>query len=275
MLNLAELEQFVAFADNGTLLKVSEELHISQPTLTRSMRHVEEAFGVPLFIHGKNRLELNETGNTAVAYARKLLADERHAVAMVQAFDQNMRTITVASCAPAPLWNLLPRLSSKYPKKTISSNLRPVSDIPSDVMQERCDIGILPYAYTKKDLSCIPFFTEKLSVCVPKDHVLASYRELSFEMLNGYNCLLRNDIGFWLDLCHSKMPSSKFLVQANNFELEELIRTSTLLCFATNYSNPSEGLFENRNIIPLTDKEATVTYHLICRHDKKALITLN
>ena len=49
MLNLVELEQFVSFADNGTLSKAAEVMHSSQPTITRTMRHVEKAFGVVLF----------------------------------------------------------------------------------------------------------------------------------------------------------------------------------------------------------------------------------
>ena len=48
MLNLLELEQLIAFADLGTLSKAAEELHISQPTLTRTMKNLEAAFGVPL-----------------------------------------------------------------------------------------------------------------------------------------------------------------------------------------------------------------------------------
>lgn len=34
------------------------------------MQHVERDFGVPLFIRGKNKLELNETGIEAVRYAK-------------------------------------------------------------------------------------------------------------------------------------------------------------------------------------------------------------
>ena len=102
MIDLYELRQLTAFADLGTLSKVAEEFHISTPSVTRSMQHLEDAFGVPLFIRGKNRIELNDTGNTAVEYARKLLAEAEQAVAQVRAFDQRQRTILVKSCAPAP-----------------------------------------------------------------------------------------------------------------------------------------------------------------------------
>ena len=167
MLDLTELEQFVSFAENGTLLKVSEIMNISQPTLTRNMRHIEEAFGVSLFTRGKNRLELNDTGWKAVEYAKQLLNEEKNAVQLVQEFDRKMRSITVASCAPAPLWTLLPKLSLQYPDNTISSRLYETGDIISDIEQEIIDIGILPYACTDEGLAVTPFLSEHLSVCIP------------------------------------------------------------------------------------------------------------
>lgn len=121
MLNLLELEQLVAFADCGTLSKAAETLHLSQPTITRTMQHLEEEFGVSLFLRGKNRITFNETGQKAVEQARKLLRDAREAVEQVRAFDQRLHTITVQSCAPAPLWTLLPVLSREFPERTISS----------------------------------------------------------------------------------------------------------------------------------------------------------
>jgi len=84
MLDLHELQQLVAFADLGTLSKVAEEGHISTPSITRSMKTVEESFGVPLFERSKNRIALNETGKAAVEAARKLLAEADEAVRQVR-----------------------------------------------------------------------------------------------------------------------------------------------------------------------------------------------
>ena len=269
MLDLLEMEQLIAFADCGTLSKASEQLHISQPTLTRTMKHVEEAFAVPLFVRGKNKIALNETGMQAVEYARKLLTDAENAVSQVQAFHARMHTIVVESCAPAPLWFLLPRLSSDFPAQTISSRLAEISEITEDVASGRSEIGIMPYAVSAEGIEGIPIIREELSVCIPKEHHLADRQSLSFAELNGFNCLLASEIGFWNEMCRRKMPASRFLIQNDEFALRELIRESTLPCFTTNLVEPDAEHLRGRRIIPVTDPEANVTYYMIYQSGKK------
>ena len=81
--------------------------------------------------------------------------------------------------------------------------------------------------------------------------------------LNGFNCLLRDEIGFWSNLVKKKMPASRFLVQTDEFEFEELARNSTLLCFSSNKAASLNQALKERRLIPLTDPEVNVTYHLI------------
>lgn len=283
MLDLNELEQFVTFAKYGTLSKTAEILNISQPTITRTMQHVEEAFEVTLFERGKNRIALNETGEKAVECAEKLLREAENAIQTVQTFDKNMHTIKVESCAPAPLWTLLPDLTARFHENMISSRMTAIKEIVRHVREGECDIGILPgplKAYenaecemqeekAEKDLVDVSYLREKLNVCIPKDHELAEKEELTMAQINGFNCLLRDQIGFWTDLCHEKMPASKFLVQTDEFAFEELIRASTLFYFTTNFATDVNHLLKGRKVIPLTDPEADVTYHLICRKEKE------
>lgn len=53
------------------------------------MHDVEDAFGVPLFHRGKNRIELTDTGEVAVEQARSLLSEAEKAVETVQTFERN------------------------------------------------------------------------------------------------------------------------------------------------------------------------------------------
>ena len=62
MIEIHLFEQLVAFASCGTLSAAAEQLHISQPALSRSMQRLEDELGVKLFDRQKSRLTLNENG---------------------------------------------------------------------------------------------------------------------------------------------------------------------------------------------------------------------
>lgn len=270
MLNLEELEQFITFSDMGTLSLAAEKLHISQPTITRSMQHLEEVFGVTLFIRGKNRITLNETGIKAVEQARQVLSAADNALKSVREYDKSLHTITVSSCAPAPLWYVLPALAASYPSMTIASSLKGIPTILEELSAGLCQLAILPMDIPSDDYVTTPFLEENLSVCVPLSHNLAVKSSVTFSELNGFNFLLRSEIGFWDEMCRTKMPSSKFLVQTDEFEFEELVRESSLPCFTTNLASDPKNLLADRKIIPVTDSEANVTYSLVCHSRNKA-----
>lgn len=269
MLDLNELEQLVVFADTGTLSLAAEHLHISQPTITRTMQHLEEAFGVPLFIRGRNKITLNDTGIKAVEQSRHLLASAENVLKNVRAYDQSLHTLTVDSCAPAPLWYVLPALSAAYPSMTIASSLKEPSTILEDLSSGACQLAILLQDVQSEHYLSIPFLKENLFVCVPFSHDLAANSAVTFSEINGFNFLLGSRIGFWDEMCRRQMPSSKFLVQTDEFAFSELIKESSLPYFTTNLVTDSKKLPTDRVRIPVTDPAANVTYYLVCSRANK------
>ncbi len=186
----------------------------------------------------------------------------------VRQFDQSLRTILVESCAPAPLWSLLPALSEQFPDKTISSRLEDIRLILCHVKDKSCEVGILPGPAEDETVECLPFVREELSVCLPPDHALAGRSSITLEMLNGYNCLLKSDIGFWSELCRKRMPASRFLVQTDEFEFRELASSSTLPYFVTDLALEADFV-KGRTVIPISDADANVTFHLIFRKEDR------
>ena len=111
MLETYQLQQLISVAENDTLTAAAEQLYISHSTLSRSIRKIEEELGVTLFERKKNRILLNENGKIAVEEARKVLKQLSILEERVQSFDRSRHTIAIASCAPAPLWSMLPFLN--------------------------------------------------------------------------------------------------------------------------------------------------------------------
>lgn len=263
MLNLEELKQLIAFSEMGTLSKVAETYHISTPSVTRSMRHIEEYFGVSLFSRSKNRIELNETGQAAVSYGKKLLEEAEQMTRQVRLVDEKQKTVTIKSCAPAPLWELLKEMNKIHRGKKISSQICKNEEVMRYIEKDECDLAILPFErempHWKKKL----WMKEQLYVCVTAQHVLADRKKLYFSELNGFNFLLRSELGFWDSLCREKMPASKFLVQTEDAVFDELVRESSLPCFTTDYILEVENPYPERVIIPIEDEEAKITFYLM------------
>lgn len=73
-MDIRTLRYFDEIARAGTISKAAENLHISQPPLSRSMQLLEEELGVPLFIRGKRRITLTPEGQFLRKRAEQMIA---------------------------------------------------------------------------------------------------------------------------------------------------------------------------------------------------------
>ncbi len=268
-MELFDLEQLAAFSDYGTLSKAAEKLHLSQPTLTKTMKRLEEEFQVSLFIRSKNKLELNENGKLAAEKAHKILSDSKEMIQLVRSFDRDRHTLSIGSCAPMPVFLLSQRATNLYKNLTITSELRGISDLIAGLLAEKYQIIILPYKPTEKEFVVKECGNETLFFVFPKTHRYAQKKELSLDDMDGENMLLFSGIGFWHDIVSAQMPHSRFLIQTERFDFNELTRSSILPYFATDATLRFSGIPDDRSIVPISDNEASVTYYMVCLSDKR------
>lgn len=273
MLELFQLEQLVAFADCGTLSKAAEQLHISQPTLTRAMQKLEDEFGVPLFQRTKNKLEFNENGQMASDYARELLEDAEEMVQKVRAFNRTRHTISIASCAPMPMFALIQKASRCCSGNTVSSEIKDSETLLNGLLEDVYQIIVLPFKPEGDDLYIKEWGSESLFFALPKEHPLANKDGLYMNELDGENMLLFSDIGFWHEIHKEKMPNSRFLIQTERFNFDELVQSSVLPSFVSDITIRILGKPDNRNVIPILDNEATATYFVVCKKSNKAKLS--
>lgn len=264
-MNVTELQQLVAMEGLGSFSEVARRFYVSTPTVTRNMARVEKYFGVELFSRGKNHVELTEAGHLAAAGARRTLRELEASVAEVRAFDRSLRTIDVVSCAPAPLWVLISRISRLYPGTSVTSRVADLAETEEALATGPCDVAVLPHPIESPEVTSTHLMDEHLYLCVPPDHALAGRDEVTFAELNGFNFLLGNDLGFWNDVVRQQLPASRFLVQDDEFALAELIRTSSLPCFTTDVAleRRCRDVGESRALVPITDSEANVSFYLV------------
>lgn len=264
MIELLQLEQLAAFAEHGTLSKAADELHMSQPTLTRSMQKIESEFGVCLFHRTKNKLALNENGKLAADYARKILDQTKDMLNLIRACDRASRTLSFGTCAPMPVLTLVQNAAQAYPDMAVSTESKDNDALLKGLEDGTYQTIILPWKPEGEHLHWKEYGTESLLFALPPSHPLADRDGLFLKDLDGENMLLYADIGFWHEIHTKKMPNSRFLVQSERFAFNELVQSSLLPSFVSDITVRLYGSPENRKIVPILDPEATVTYYAVC-----------
>lgn len=264
MFELYQLEQLLAVAACGTLSNAAEQLHISQPALSRSMQRLEAELQVSLFTRQKNKIGLNENGRMAVDYARKIMEQSQDMISRIQAFDRSQRTILFGACAPAPLWEIPALLSDLYPEMTISSEIRENDVLLQGLREDVYQLIVLPFPVDEPGMICAKYGEEHLFFSLPPAHPLSGSKALYMKDLNGETMLLRNRLGFWRELTVRKMPDTRFLEQ-EDVAFDELVKFSALPSFATDLWLNREGNHVNRVNIPILDEEANVSYYCLCK----------
>lgn len=215
MIDIYLLEQLLAFHDSGTLSAASEKLHLSQPALSRSMRKLEDLLGVDLFERRKNKITLNENGIMAAEYAEKILKQEQEMIERIRAFDRSRRTITLGSCAPAPIFQLVPMLSRVYGDMTIASEIEREDTLLRGLADHTYQMIVLTHPEESDTFQSIRWQNEHLYITLPPAHPLAGRDSVYLHELNGQTILLYSQIGFWYDLCMEKCRGPAFLCKMN------------------------------------------------------------
>lgn len=73
-LNYHHLLYFWTVARTGSIVKASEQLHLTQPTISEQIRMLENALGEKLFQKSGRNLVLTDTGKTVYSYAEEIFS---------------------------------------------------------------------------------------------------------------------------------------------------------------------------------------------------------
>ncbi|ARS52801.1 LysR family transcriptional regulator [Kushneria konosiri] len=114
-MELRHLRYFVAAAELGSVHAAAEQLHISQPSISRQIHDLEEALGATLFSRSARGLTLTPVGEMFLARAKRILADvdeaRVHATRMAQGLSGRL---TLGFIENSTWGGLLPRVLMQF-----------------------------------------------------------------------------------------------------------------------------------------------------------------
>lgn len=152
MIDLHKLHHFVVLARVANFGRAADQLHLTQPALTRSIQSLERLLGTRLFDRGPAGVTLTSPGERLVARAEDLLYEARrleHEVRQASdAIEGEVRLAIGPMTAGVLLPGLIGRVIAQYPRVRLA-----ITSAPHEEMEQKLLAGEVDFMVSRAEVT--------------------------------------------------------------------------------------------------------------------------
>ncbi|MEW5976705.1 MAG: transcriptional regulator CynR [Acidobacteriota bacterium] len=187
-MELRHLRYFLAVAEAGHFTRASEQLHVSQPTLSQQIRQLEEELGAPLFDRIGRQIRLTVAGQTFREHAKRALREVEEARLAIDELEGLKRGALWVGVVQTVNAYLMPEILHRFTMAHGGIQVH-VEELTADQMEEgllegRLSLGIGFVPAESDEIECHSLFHEDLVLVVPQDHRLAGRTRVRMKELD-------------------------------------------------------------------------------------------
>jgi LysR family transcriptional regulator, transcription activator of glutamate synthase operon len=230
-LNVDELRWFVAVAERGRVTQAAEELHISQPALSRALARMQAELGVSLFDRAGRTLRLNRYGELYLEHARRTLAELDSGQRALEELAGGERGLVSLGFAPTLSTWLVPALVSAFRDE----HPGPRFQLRQDSVRQLVDLladGAVDLLITPRpgdpDLGWRVLGSERLQLVVPPGHTLAGRKRVRLAEAAGEQFVMLKHAFDFRDLVEDLCRRAGFEPESG-FEAEDVASVRALV----------------------------------------------
>ena len=187
-MELRELRYFLAVAREESILKAAGSLYVSQPNLSRQMKHLEEEVGQQLFLRGSRKITLTEAGELLKRRAEEILELYQKTERELSSPVTEVRGDVYIGGGESYVFNIVAKAARAVREKHPAVKFHLFSGDMTTIM-EKLDKGLIdfgvfiePADLTKYDYIRLPF-VDTWGVLMRKDSPLAEKKYITPENL--------------------------------------------------------------------------------------------
>lgn len=179
MINTDRLNIFLLVAETQSFSRAARHLHISQPTVSKQIKELENELKVELFIRSPSGVQLTDAGNTLIPWAQKLLRDNLELQNMMVTLDQEPSGTLKIACSTTAGKYVLPILAARFRTLFTSVQISILTcspeNIAAQILEDQADLGVISREICDAMVvECQPFFKDVISLIVPSEHKFAA-----------------------------------------------------------------------------------------------------
>jgi DNA-binding transcriptional LysR family regulator len=194
-IQLTELTAFVAVAEHRSFTKAAAQVGIALPTMSQTIRSLEERLGVRLFNRTTRSVAVTEAGDRLLAEVQPILDGIDHALESVNSFrDKPMGTLRLAIERPASriflasaLAPLIQPFLAEYPAIRVEVS---IDDKLNDIVSGRFDAGIRLGHRIERDMTILRLLGDFKLIAVAAPKYISQHPRPSVPQdLHKHNCI--------------------------------------------------------------------------------------
>ncbi len=191
-MRLRQLEYFLTVAKARSLTVAAAELGVAQPTLTKSIRALEDELGVKLFRRQPRGVDLTSYGATLLRHAEALNVQLRDAITELRSLQDGMSGTVAIGAGPAWLRRHLPLAVARAVKRNPAIRVRVDGGFDDVLLKSlrRGDVDMVvaevPSMENAKDLRVVPLTSDRLRVACRAGHPLTRRKRVTMRQLLDY-----------------------------------------------------------------------------------------
>ena len=212
--DLPDLRAFVSVAKLGSFSAAAEELHLSQPALSRRIEKLESALGVRLFHRTTRKVDMTTVGREFSHRAGDLLNSLEQSLMGIRDVATHVSGEVTVACIPSAIRYFLPTILSayhaRYPRILLRIIDQGANEVLTTILRNEADFGLNYIGAQEPDLVFEPILKEPFVVACRTEHPLARMKKVTWSELSAYDYMsVTKDSGnrFLLDLALTEHPT--------------------------------------------------------------------
>lgn len=189
-MTLQQLSYFCVLAEILHYTKASEQLHVTQPSLSYSIAKLEKDMGVPLFVKKGKKLALTQYGETFLPYARQALETLDFGTSKVESLRTPKQASVNLGYIFSVSYNVFPTLVSSFVDAdgNREATFQFTQGVKDDLLKKLADGHIelaIAGSYDAPGVRKATLFSQEIFLIMPKSNPLSARDSVALSELRG------------------------------------------------------------------------------------------
>lgn len=186
-MDIRQLQYFVEVVNHKSFTKAAQALHVSQPSISKMLKALEEEVGVILLERAERKMALTDAGELVYSYATKVLQLMEGMASSIEEIRNVERGRVKLGMMPTVGSFLLPNVIALFKKQYPGIDIE-MKEYSAKLLEVQMEQGTIDVALTvlpadQEKFAAVPLLAEDLVAIVHQEHWLAGVEEVSLEQL--------------------------------------------------------------------------------------------